>query len=67
MNFLYEKGWGDSINPYSAYDVLLNPEKYKEDIQRLNNIDMSYPIIIYKNQIVDGVYRLLYCYIKSRL
>ena len=42
---------------YSALDVLSSPnnKKYKEDIRRIKNADFSYPVILYGENIVDGV------------
>lgn len=54
--------WGDpkKHNYYSPADVLKNPTKksYKDDFERIQNANLTYPIIIYKNNIVDGVHRL---------
>ena len=54
------KGWGDpKINLfYSAKQVLENPKKYKDEIKRINEANLKYPIIVYNNNIVDGVHRL---------
>jgi len=62
LHNLEYKGWGDPIKSilYSPLDVLKNPNKkqYKKEIQRIENADLKYPIIIYNNNIVDGVHRL---------
>ena len=50
--------WGD----YSPSDVLRNPDKkkYTENIQRIRNADLSYPIFLTpKEQIIDGYHRIL--------
>jgi len=50
--------WGD----YSPLDVLQNPEKkkYAENIKRIRDADLSYPIFITsKDQIIDGYHRVL--------
>lgn len=50
--------WGD----YSPSDVLRNPskKKYAENIQRIRNADLSYPIFLTsKGQIIDGYHRIL--------
>ena len=54
------KGWGDPKKKifYSANMVLNNPKKYKDEMKRIKNADLKYPIIVYKNYIVDGVHRL---------
>lgn len=64
------KGWGDPSENvfYSPRDVLKNPTKkmYKDEIKRIEEADLSYPIIIYNNNIVDGVHRLTKSYIKNK-
>jgi hypothetical protein len=35
-----------------------NPEKYYEEYNRINKANLNYPIIIDKNNIIDGVHRL---------
>ncbi len=50
--------WGD----YSPADVLKHPDrkKYHENIQRIREADLSYPIFMTsKHQIIDGYHRLL--------
>ena len=50
--------WGD----YSPSDVLKHPErkKYAENIQRIKDADLSYPIFMTsKHQIIDGYHRFL--------
>lgn len=52
----------DGDNYYSPKDVLDNPEKYKDDFERIQNSELKYPIILlYNNKqfsIVDGLHRL---------
>jgi len=78
MNLLYNsleyKGWGDPKKKisYSALDVLNNPKKkkYKKEIDRINNADLRYPIIINKHNnnyiIVDGIHRLTKSYLDNK-
>jgi hypothetical protein len=50
--------WGD----YSPSDILKHPErkKYTDNIQRMKDADLSYPIFITsKHQIIDGYHRFL--------
>lgn len=43
---------------YSPIDVLKNPSKYENEMKRINAANLDYPIIIYNNNIVDGVHRV---------
>lgn len=53
------KGWADSKNgKYSPMDVLKHPGKYRKQMKRIHNADLNYPIIVYKNFIIDGAHRL---------
>ena len=55
---LEQNVWGD----YSPADVLKHPErkKYAENIQRIKDADLSYPIFMTsKHQIIDGYHRVL--------
>lgn len=50
--------WGD----YSPTDVLAHPEKkkYRENIQRIKDADLSFPIFVTStHQIIDGYHRFL--------
>ena len=50
--------WGD----YSPVNVLQHPDKkkYAENIKRIHDADLSYPIFITaKGQIIDGYHRIL--------
>jgi hypothetical protein len=50
--------WGE----YSPSDILKHPErkKYTENIQRMKDADLSYPIFVTsKHQIIDGYHRFL--------
>ena len=74
MHVLDFKGWGD-INgkTYSASDVLKNPSKYKNEIKRIKDADLNYPIIIQKTNtenkfiVIDGVHRLSKALLKNSL
>ena len=55
---LEQNVWGD----YSPSDILKHPErkKYQENIQRIKDADLSYPIFMTsKHQIIDGYHRFL--------
>ncbi len=56
-------GWGDPSVPgglFSPRQVLLNPEDYPDDMKRITDANMSFPIMVTedKNLIIDGVHRL---------
>ena len=57
--------WGNYTKniKYCPMDVLANPNKkmYKREIERINNADLKFPIIIEENgnHVVDGVHRLV--------
>lgn len=57
---LDHKCWGDPTNAieYSPLDVLKDPELYVRDMDRIDNANLSYPIIVHNTIIVDGVHRL---------
>lgn len=60
LHNLEYQGWGDPKKNimYSPNDVLDNPTKYKNEMMRINDADLSFPIIVHKRYIVDGVHRL---------
>jgi hypothetical protein len=59
------KCWG---NPYvkklryTPLTVLSNPAKYNRDFKRIVEANMEHPIIIYNNQVIDGMHRLTKAY-----
>ena len=68
LHNLEYKGWGDPKNNlfYSPKQVLENPKKYKDEIKRINEAELKYPIIVYNNNIVDGVHRLSKSYLLNK-
>jgi hypothetical protein len=69
ISVLDDHSWGDPlIDMYSPNDVLKNKEKYKKELKRINEADLSYPIMIHANldekgkiyggSVVDGIHRL---------
>jgi len=44
----------------------MNLKKYSEDAKRIKNADLSYPIIIYKNKIVDGYHRVSRAHLEGK-
>src|SRR3982750_1432259 len=59
-NQLKFKGWGDPSKKifYSPIDVIANPKKYAKEIDRINAADLSYPIVMHRGNIIDGIHRL---------
>jgi len=59
-HMLRYKGCGNPTSKidYSLIDVIKNPKKYKKEMKHIDEVDMTYPIIIYNNYVIDGVYRL---------
>jgi len=62
---LHIECWGDMNEKFSPMDVIKNRTKYTEDDERIINADLSYPIIIYNNFIVDGMHRLTKAYLNG--
>lgn len=60
--------WGGNLEKYSPLDVLEDPtnKKYVDEIKRIENANLSYPIIVYNNFIVDGVHRLTKSYLLKK-
>lgn len=50
--------WGDEKSSYSPMDVIAAPNKYTSEIKRIEKADCSYPIIVWKGFVVDGMHRL---------
>ena len=54
------KGWySDELGSYAPVDVIDNPKKYPEEVKRIKNADLKYPIMLHDNYIVDGVHRTI--------
>jgi len=70
LHTLEYKGWGEPTKNiyYSPMEVIKNPKnnKYKKEIERINKANLSYPIIIYNNYIIDGVHRLSKAYLDNK-
>lgn len=64
---LHKKEWFTEKlkNGLSPINVINNPDKYSEHYQRILKVDMSYPIIIWKEkkEVIDGNHRLGYAYL----
>ena len=63
------KGWGDPSKNifYSPMDVINNPnnKEYANEINRIKEADLSYPIIADSKHIIDGVHRLTKAYLNG--
>jgi disulfide oxidoreductase YuzD len=70
LHVLEYKGWGNPSKGifYSSMDVLNNSnnKKYSNEIKRIKEANLNYPIIIYNNNIVDGVHRLTKAYLENK-
>lgn len=56
---LYYTVWNDEKgNKYKPIDVILAPKKYKYDMDKIKNADLSYPIIVHNGEVIDGFHRL---------
>lgn len=60
---LDEKVW--DVSPKTVLENM-NLKKYSEDAKRIKNADLSYPIILHKNKIVDGYHRLAKAYLEGK-
>lgn len=72
LDNLNHNGWNDDPNndpkyAFSANDVMNNPDEHEADFLRIMNADLSYPIIITRNNnIVDGIHRLSKAYLEKK-
>ena len=64
------KSWGDPTigKYYSAMDVIENPKKkeYANDLRRIFNSDLKYPILVWRGIVVDGMHRFAKACIESK-
>ncbi len=70
LHTLEYPGWGNPVKKimYSPKDVLESPKKkeYQNEIRRIKEADLSYPIILDGNIVVDGVHRLTKAHLEKR-
>ena len=62
-------GWGNPHKKgikFSARDVIADPKKYKKHYARIKKADLTFPIIVHKNTVVDGVHRLAKSYTEKK-
>lgn len=65
LSQLDEKVWGD----FSPIDVIenLHLKKYKDDVERIQKADLTYPVIVTDNyKLVDGYHRAAKAYLESK-
>jgi len=64
---LHLKVWGYK-KYYSPFDVLKNPKKklYQYDMQKINESDLKYPVMVDKTNFVDGWHRLAKAYLMNK-
>lgn len=67
-NLLAHKGWlSKDKKKISVIDVLANTKKYREEYNKIINVDMSYPIIINERfGILDGLHRIAKSYLNKK-
>lgn len=53
------KGWFHGRKKISPMNVINNPKLYKEHMKRIKDADLSFPIIMNKGYIIDGMHRLM--------
>lgn len=63
---LNAKCWRKFGKKYSPIDVLNDPTNYNDDIIKIKNADLKYPIMIYNGNIVDGMHRLSKAYVQHK-
>ena len=70
LKTLEYKGWGDPKQNiyYSPFNVIENPKNkiYKDEIKRIKKADLTYPIILNNNHVIDGVHRLTKAYLTKQ-
>ena len=70
LKTLEYKGWGDPKQNiyYSPFNVIENPKNkiYKDEIKRIKKADLTYPIILNNNDVIDGVHRLTKAYLTKQ-
>jgi len=53
------RSWGDGDQRYGWRDVLADPDKHKDEVVKIDAADLSYPILLHKGMVVDGIHRLV--------
>lgn len=75
LHQLRQPSWGDPKRGiyYSAMDVIKEPTKYPEEIKRIHQADLRYPIMIdsridekHNYNVVDGIHRLSKAYLNKK-
>ena len=68
LNALEYKSWGNPSKEkyYSPNDVIKNPKKYKNEMDRIKKANLKYPIIMDEKYVIDGVHRLSKAYLRDK-
>ena len=68
LNTLEEKVWGNSSKKiyYSPNDVIKNPKKYKNEMDKIKKTNLKYPIIMDEKDVIDGIHRLSKAYLQDK-
>lgn len=65
-NIMTIKSWSTEKATYSPLDVLINPKKYPDDMKRIKQANLRYPILLYQNHLIDGAHRVTHAYLKNK-
>jgi hypothetical protein len=56
----------DTDEEITPFEVMKDLEKYKFHYHKIKQADLSYPIIMYKTHIIDGIHRLVKAIMEKR-
>lgn len=67
VKFLKSQTWSGREEKYNAIDIINNPSLGPEHYNRISNVNLAYPILIYKFNgrvvVLDGIHRIAKLYI----
>jgi hypothetical protein len=58
--------WNDGKEDYSAIHVMINPKKYPDDMKRIREAQLKYPILMCKGNVLDGFHRIARSYLNNK-
>lgn len=61
-NYLKEK----EFDNYSIQDIFNDTDKYQKEMKIIKNVDLRYPILRYKDHIIDGNHRLAKAFLEGK-